>query len=233
MTKISTNNELKHIAIIMDGNARWAKAHNLTKAQGHRRGALAAQSLLPFLPELGVEYVTLYAFSSENWHRPKLEVQVLLKLLSDYLINQLGTLQQYGIRLKIIGDLSKLPEAMQHKIDKVMEQTKDNVNVTLCVAFSYGGREEIINACKKLINSGASLTDEESLRPFLYDSEMPDVDLMIRTSGAQRISNFLLWQSAYAEFYFLPKLWPDVTIEDIKTAIDDYHQRFRSFGVRQ
>jgi undecaprenyl diphosphate synthase len=233
MTDIKNNiKELKHLAIIMDGNARWANLHNKAKAIGHRQGASAAKALLPFLPELSVKYVTLYAFSSENWNRPKLEVQMLLKLMSEYLISQLNILHEYGIKLKIIGDFSKLPQKMQDKIAQAMEATKEHNNMTLCVAFSYGGKAEIIDACKKLVATGEKIIDEESLKPFLYDPEMPDVDLMIRTSGVQRISNFLLWQSAYAELYFLPKLWPDVTIEDIKIAINDYRQRFRSFGTR-
>lgn len=224
--------KLNHLAIIMDGNSRWAKQNNKTIVQGYTKGAKTAQALLPHLADLGVEYVTLYAFSSENWQRPEEEISILFNLLSRYVLKEVKTLNKYGAKLKIIGNLSKLPNSLQDRILKAVDETKDNNKVTLCIAFSYGSRGEIVEACQKIIDSKIATISEDGFKNFLYDPEMPDVDLLIRTSGVYRISNFLLWQIAYAELYFLDKFWPDVTHDDIKNAIINYSNRRRTFGSR-
>ncbi len=224
---------LNHLAIIMDGNARWADENNKTRAQGHKKGAETAKKLLPHSSDLGIKYLTLYAFSSENWQRPDNEVSILINLLSHYVNNEIQSLSDYQIRLKVIGDLSKLPPILQKKIHDAIELTKDYSKMTVTVAFSYGSRNEIINACQKIIDSGVKKITEAEFQNFLYDPEMPDVDLLIRPSGTRRISNFLLWQIAYAELYFLDKFWPDFNENDLKIALDDYAQRKRSFGTRQ
>lgn len=224
--------DINHLAIIMDGNARWAIKNNKTKAQGHTKGAEALKKILPSVKDLGIKYLTLYAFSSENWKRPEDEVSTLIGLLSYYLENELSLFQKNQIRLKVIGELSKLPLNIQDKINNAVKSTKDFSDLTVAIAFSYGGREEIVSACNKAILSGEKNISEEKFQNFLYDSEMPDVDLLIRTSGEHRISNFLLWQLAYAELYFIEKLWPDFNIEDLKEAIENYSKRKRNFGQR-
>ncbi|RTK92442.1 MAG: di-trans,poly-cis-decaprenylcistransferase [Rickettsiales bacterium] len=224
--------KLDHLAIIMDGNARWAKISGKTKAQGHKKGAQVARSLLPHLTRLNIKYLTLYAFSSENWQRPEEEISTLINLLSFYILNQTKILNKYGIKLKIIGNLEKLSSSLQQKIQKSIDDTKHNESVTLCIAFSYGSRFEIINAVQKIIDSDIKQINVDSFKNFLYDATMPDVDLLIRTSGVYRISNFLLWQLAYAELYFTEKYWPDFTINDLEDAINDYSNRQRNFGGR-
>ena len=223
---------IKHLAIIMDGNARWAEANSVSRDQGHQKGAEAMKNLLPELINLDIPYFTVYAFSSENWHRSDDEVTILLKLLSHYIKTEVSTLQKNGVRLKVIGNLERLSADLQQNIKDVIELTKDNNKITVCVALSYGGREELVDACQKMINSGITNITEKIFRDYLYDPEMPDVDLLIRPSGVYRISNFLLWQSAYAEFYFLEKYWPDFNKDDLSLAIKDYSQRKRSFGKR-
>lgn len=224
--------KLDHLAIIMDGNARWATKHNKTKAQGHKQGATTAKILLPYVSKLGIKYLTLYTFSSENWQRPANEVSILIDLLSYYVKNELKTLHDYQIKLNIIGDLSKLSPSLQEKINYAIESTKDHSKMTVTIAFSYGGRNEIVNACQRAIDSGIKTITEESFQKFLYDPDMPDVDLLIRPSGVHRISNFLLWQAAYAELYFTDILWPDFNEDVLKAALEDYSQRKRSFGGR-
>ncbi len=225
-------NKLEHLAIIMDGNARWAKQHGQTKAQGHQKGAEAAKSLIQHAAELEIKYLTLYAFSSENWNRPASEISVLLDLLSHYVKREIKTLTQHQVRLKIIGDLSKLSTNLQKKINDTIEATKHHSKITITIAFSYGSRNEILSACQKAMDSGIKTTTENDFKQFLYDPEMPDVDLLIRTSGVYRISNFLLWQAAYAELYFTDKFWPDFNKEDLEQALKDYTKRTRNFGGR-
>ncbi|GAB4165760.1 MAG: polyprenyl diphosphate synthase [Rickettsiaceae bacterium] len=224
---------LDHLAIIMDGNARWAKTQGKTKAEGHKKGAEVAKALLPHLSRLGINYLTLYAFSSENWQRPEEEVSILISLLSQYILNETKLLNKYGIRLKVIGNLSRLSAALQLKIAAAVKDTANNTNTTVCVAFSYGGRSEIVDACQKVISSEIQQVTESNFKNFLYDPEMPDVDLLIRTSGVYRISNFLLWHLAYAELYFLDKFWPEFTIYDLEKAIENYSARQRTFGIRE
>ena len=224
--------KLDHLAIIMDGNARWAKQHNKAKAEGHKRGAEAAKSLIPHMTRLGIKYLTLYTFSSENWQRPADEVSILMSLLSRYILNETKILTKYGIKLKVIGHLEKLPNSLQQKIKVAVDNTKDNEQATLCIAFSYGSRAEIVDAFAKAAYEGETKITEDNFKNFLYDPKMPDVDLLIRTGNVYRISNFLLWQLAYAELYFSDKFWPEFTINDLELALEDYSNRQRNFGAR-
>jgi len=226
------NHNIKHLAIIMDGNARWASANNFPKAEGHRRGAETAQKLMPDLAKLGIPYLTFYAFSSENWQRPEDEVSLIMKLLSYYVENEVKSLHKNNIKLKIIGNLEKLNSSLKNKVIQATELTKNNTKMTLCIALGYGSRAEIVSACQRIIDSGMQQITEDNFKNFLYDPEMPDVDLLIRPSGVCRISNFLLWQAAYAELYFTEKFWPAFTIDDINEAINNYSTRKRNFGGR-
>ncbi|WP_016770147.1 polyprenyl diphosphate synthase [Rickettsia sibirica] len=228
--KIMTN--IKHLAIIMDGNARWADQHNLTKSEGHKAGADKIRELLPEFLNLNIPYITLYTFSSENWQRSSTEVDFLIKLLSIYLKTELNNLHKNGVKIKVIGRLTLLSSSLQKQINNAIELTKNNNKITLCIAFSYGSRQEIVDACTKIITSGKKAVNDSDIQHALYDPEMPDVDLLIRPGGVYRISNFLLWQAAYAELYFSPKYWPDFNKYDIQEAINDYSKRKRTFGKR-
>ena len=226
------NHNIKHLSIIMDGNARWASSKGLSKAEGHRKGAQVAKELVLQLLPLNIPYLTLYTFSSENWQRPADEVSLLMKLLNHYVENEIQTLHKYQIRLKVVGNLDKINNNLKNKIIRAMDLTKYNNEMTVCLAFSYGSRAEIVQACQKIINSNIKRISEESFSKFLCDQDMPDVDLYIRPGGFYRMSNFLLWQAAYAELYFTEKLWPDFSINDIKEAIKNYSTRKRNFGGR-
>lgn len=225
-----------HVAIIMDGNGRWAKQKGLLRAMGHENGTKSVRQTVEASAELGIKNLTLYAFSTENWNRPKLEVQTLMKLLVKSLKKEIKTLQDNGIRLCAIGCLSDLPKKAYQELNDVIEKTKENTNMTLTLALSYGSREEIVNVIKELsvkvknnIISVESI-DESIINKHLYTQNLPDVDLLIRTSGEQRISNFLLWQIAYAELYFTDILWPDFKKENLYEAIINYQNRERRFG---
>jgi undecaprenyl diphosphate synthase len=233
---INKNNLPKHLAIIMDGNGRWAKQKGFLRAFGHENGAKAVRTTVETCAKLGIENLTLYAFSTENWNRPKLEVEILMKLLISSLKNELKTLQNNNIRLNSIGNLDLLPKSAQKELHEVISKTADNSRMVLTLALSYGSREEIVNAVKnisdKVKNNIISLDtiDESIINQHLYTQNLPDVDLLIRTSGEHRISNFLLWQIAYAELYFTDVLWPDFKDEDLYEAIISYQKRERRFG---
>jgi len=226
----------KHIAIIMDGNGRWAKKQGFMRALGHESGTKSVKVVVESCAKLGIENLTLYAFSTENWNRPKLEVQALMKILINSLKNEVKTLQQNNIRLNSIGNLDKLPKSAQRQLLEVINKTKDNTRMTLTLALSYGSRDEIISAVRdissKVKNNIISVDaiDESIINQHLYTQNLPDVDLLIRTSGEHRISNFLLWQIAYAELYFTDILWPDFTEQDLYEAIISYQKRERRFG---
>ena len=226
----------KHIAIIMDGNGRWAKQQGMMRAFGHENGTKAVRQVVEASAELGIENLTLYAFSTENWNRPKLEVQTLMKLLVTSLKKEIKTLQDNNIKLAAIGNLNTLPKKVFKELHEVIEQTKDNARMTLTLALSYGSREELLNTVKeisiKVKNNIISpeKIDESIINEHLYTRNLPDVDLLIRTSGEQRISNFLLWQIAYAELYFTGVLWPDFTKQHLYEAIIEYQKRERRFG---
>ena len=226
----------KHIAIIMDGNGRWAKQKGKLRVFGHENGAKAVKEVVEGCARLGVQNLTLYAFSTENWNRPKLEVDTLMKLLVSSLKKELQTLHEKNIKLKAIGTIETLPQKVREELLEVMERTKDNTHMTLTLALSYGAREELKNAvvqlCTKVKNNIISIDsiDESIINNHLYTQDLPDVDLLIRTSGEHRISNFLLWQIAYAELYFTKTLWPDFTKEHLWEAIINYQNRERRFG---
>ena len=220
----------------MDGNGRWAKQKGMLRAFGHENGTKSVRETVEAAAELGIENLTLYAFSTENWTRPKLEVQTLMKLLVSSLKKEIKTLQDNNIKLSAIGNLNTLPKNVHKELHEVIENTKNNNRMTLTLALSYGSREEIINTVKeisfKVKNNIISRDkiDESIINEHLYTRNLPDVDLLIRTSGEQRISNFLLWQIAYAELYFTSILWPDFTKQHLYEAIIEYQKRERRFG---
>ena len=234
--KLNPDTLPKHIAIIMDGNGRWAKKQGLLRAAGHEKGTKAVRDVVEGCSEIGVENLTLYAFSTENWKRPKLEVDTLMKLLVSSLKKEIKTLQENNIRLNAIGVISTLPSKAQKELAEVIEKTKNNTRMTLTLALSYGSREEIVHAVTQIsekVKKGeisSKEIDESVINKHLYTHNLPEVDLMIRTSGEQRISNFLLWQMAYAELYFTEILWPDYRKENLYEAIYNYQNRERRFG---
>ena len=233
---INKDNLPKHLAIIMDGNGRWAKQKGLLRALGHESGTKSVKSIVETCAKLGIENLTLFAFSTENWNRPKLEVDTLMKLLVRSLKKELKTLQKNNIQLNSIGNVSKLPESILKELNDVVNKTKENTRMTLTLALSYGSREELLNVVKnisyKVKNNIISIDtiDESIINQHLYTHNLPDVDLLIRTSGEHRISNFLLWQIAYAELFFTDVLWPDFTDENLYEAIISYQKRERRFG---
>jgi undecaprenyl diphosphate synthase len=233
---INKNNLPKHLAIIMDGNGRWAKQQGLLRALGHESGTKSVKVVIEASAKLGIEFLTLYAFSTENWNRPKLEVETLMKVLINSLKKELPTLQKNNIKLNAIGNLEKLPKSAQKELHDVIEKTKDNTHMTLTLALSYGSREELVSAvrniCNKVKNNIISIDsiDDSIINEHLYTQNLPDVDLLIRTSGEHRISNFLLWQIAYAELYFTDILWPDFKEQNLYEAIISYQKRERRFG---
>lgn len=226
----------EHIAIIMDGNGRWAKQKGKLRAFGHESGTKSVKEITETCAELGVKNLTLYAFSTENWNRPKLEVQTLMRLLISSLKKEIKTLQDNNISLNAIGNLDALPSKVHRELQDVINKTKNNTRMTLTLALSYGSRLEITDAvkaiCDKVKNNIISPEniDEYIINQHLYTRNLPDVDLLIRTSGEQRISNFLLWQIAYAELYFTEVLWPDFSKNDLYKAILNYQNRERRFG---
>ncbi|WP_242202836.1 isoprenyl transferase [Aestuariivivens insulae] len=226
----------KHVAIIMDGNGRWAKKKGMLRTFGHENGAKAVKQVVEASAELGIENLTLYAFSTENWKRPKLEVQTLMKLLVSSLKKEIKTLQDNNIKLSAIGNLKSLPTKVYNELFDVINTTKTNNRMTLTLALSYGSREELLNTVKeisiKVKNNIISpeKIDESIINEHLYTQNLPDVDLLIRTSGEKRISNFLLWQIAYAELYFTNTLWPDFTKQHLYESIIEYQKRERRFG---
>ncbi len=234
--QIDTNNLPKHLAIIMDGNGRWAKSKGLLRAIGHENGTKSVRVTVETCAKIGIENLTLYAFSSENWNRPKLEVDTLMKLLISSLKKEEATLMKNNIKLNAIGNLTNLPKNVNRELHEVINKTKDNNRMTLTLALSYGSREELIQVVKNISNKvknniiSESAIDESIINEHLYTHNLPDVDLVIRTSGEHRISNFLLWQIAYAEFYFTNVLWPDFTENDLYEAIISYQKRERRFG---
>jgi undecaprenyl diphosphate synthase len=224
----------QHIAIIMDGNGKWAKKKLLPKIMGHRRGVEAAKDISRACKRLGVKYLTLYVFSHENWGRPSDEVEGVMNILRDYLKNNLEELQKEDVCLKFIGDLSMLPSDIKELADSVSKQTESN-SFKLIFALSYGARQEIKNAALNFANdalSGKIVPTQDLFENYLYTSGIPDPDLLIRTGGEHRISNFLLYQISYAELYFTPTLWPDFKAQDLEKAVEEYSYRDRRYGER-
>jgi len=236
LSQINTHKIPNHIAIIMDGNGRWAKQKGLARVFGHRNGVRAVRKTVEAASEIGLSVLTLYAFSTENWNRPKKEVDALMNLLISSLKKELPTFQKNDIKLQTIGQTKNLPLNAQKKLKEVIDKTKNNTSLTLNLALNYGSREEIVNTfkniSKKIVNKELSIEeiDEKIINNHLYTFTLPDVDFLIRTSGEKRLSNFLLWQLAYAELYFTEVLWPDFTKEDFFEAILNYQKRERRFG---
>ena len=234
--KLDLNNIPKHIAIIMDGNGRWAKERSLPRSMGHKAGVETIRRVITEADALGVKYLTLYAFSTENWKRPKDEVSTLMKLLVQYLKKEIDELDAKGVVINILGDISRLPKECIDEINKSIDRTKNNKGLTMNVALNYGGRSEIIRAIKSIINEekkshfDVDEIDDELINKYLYTAGMPDPDIIIRPSGEQRLSNFLLWQCAYSEFWYSDINWPDFTGKDLRKAIFDFQNRDRRFG---
>ena len=234
--QIDKNNIPEHVAIIMDGNGRWAKQNGKERTFGHKNALKAVRSSIETCTDLGIKYLTLYAFSTENWNRPKLEVSFLMTLLTSSIKAEIKELHANQVKFNIIGDLSKLPSSARKSLEKAIELTKDNTGTVLTLALSYGSKEELLSAIKNIANKykdgdiNEDDINEDLVHQNLYTHNMPMVDLMIRTSGETRISNFLLWQIAYAELYFTPVLWPDFNHETFYEAILSYQGRERRFG---
>ncbi|NME95009.1 isoprenyl transferase [Clostridium cochlearium] len=234
--KLDLTNIPKHIAIIMDGNGRWAKERNLPRSFGHKAGVETIRDIVKECNNIGVKYLTLYAFSTENWKRPKEEVNALMELLVNYLRKEVDELHENNVVINTIGDISKLPKVCEDELVKAYNKTKDNKGLVLNLALNYGGRDEIIRAIKLMYKDiekkqfNIENVNENILENYLYTKDMPDPDLIIRPSGEQRISNFLLWQCAYSEFWYSNIKWPDFKKEHLHKAIKDYQNRNRRFG---
>jgi undecaprenyl diphosphate synthase len=220
---------LKHLAIIMDGNGRWAKQQSLNRTAGHQRGADVVRDITTYCNNIGIEYLTLYAFSTENWKRPKLEVEFLMKLLDKYLKKELHIYLRDNVKFKAIGNISMFSKALQKRIKDTEDATKECTGLTQILALNYGSRDEIVRAVNKAIANNEKI-NEESISKNLDTALAPDVDLLIRTSGELRISNYLLWQIAYSELFFTETLWPDFTTQELEGIIEDYRTRDRRFG---
>jgi len=226
----------EHIAIILDGNGRWAKSKGMPRTYGHTVGAKNVETICRAANELGVKYVTMYAFSTENWSRPADEVKALMKLLGEYIKTCMKTAKKDNLKVRFIGDLSKLDDKLRKAIDELTEYSSQFTGLTLTIAINYGSRDEMTRAVKKVAedvkdgNLEVDSIDEALFSSYLDTKDIPDPDFMIRTSGEQRLSNYLLWQLAYAEFYFTPVPWPEFTPEELKKAIEEYDKRNRRFG---
>jgi undecaprenyl diphosphate synthase len=227
----------RHVAVIMDGNGRWAEQRGLPRSEGHRAGVEAVRSVTRAARETGLGWLTLYAFSSENWNRPKAEVDELMRLLAHFLDAELAEVMRNGIQVRAIGRLDKLPAAVAERVQRAVETTRDNREMTLVFALSYGGRAEIVDAAKRLLRDAeqgkvdSEQLDEKTFAAYLYAPEIPDPDLLIRTGNEQRVSNFLLWQIAYTEIYSTSVMWPDFRKSHLVDAILDYQKRERRFGL--
>jgi len=225
-----------HVAIIMDGNGRWASQRNLPRIAGHNAGVKSVEEVIKGAKESGVKILTLYTFSTENWKRPKYEVEALFRLLENYIDAQAGNLTKNNIKLSVIGRSQGLPDIVWNKLKSVMEKTKDNTALTLNLALNYGARTEIVDAVRAIVNDCASNKiraegiDEKVFSTYLYTKDLPDPDLLIRTSGEMRLSNFLLWQLSYSELYISKKLWPDFKKTDFLKAVNEYQLRQRRYG---
>jgi len=230
--------KLEHVAIIMDGNGRWAEREGVKRVEGHRAGAQALKRIVDATIEQGIDYLTVYAFSTENWNRSPAEVAALMSLLREFVDNDLMEIHGKNIKIQAIGHIERIPWPTRRKLLKAIKTTKDNTGGTLTLALSYGGRAEVVDAVKQIaeeVKAGKlkiKNIDEELISQNMYNPSLPDPDLMIRTSGEVRTSNFLLWQLSYAEFYFTDVLWPDFNAEELQKAVDYYYGRDRRFGAR-
>jgi undecaprenyl diphosphate synthase len=235
-TRLQPDTIPRHVAIIMDGNGRWAEQRGISRVQGHREGLEAVRAVVRAAHELGIRYLTLYAFSLENWNRPQPEVNELMRLLDHYLEAEIEEVMRNGVQVRAIGRLDRLPRAVAEKVRHSIERTADNTEMVLVFALSYGGRAEIVDAARSLLRDAelgkvdADSLDEKTFAAHLYDPEIPDPDLLIRTGAESRVSNFLLWQIAYSEIYTTDLMWPDFRKEHLVEALVDYQARERRFG---
>lgn len=232
LSPLSTNTIPAHIAIIMDGNGRWAKARGLPRLLGHRAGSKNVRSIIAACIERGVRFVTFYTFSSENWLRPRFEVRGLMHLIGDYIDRETPNLHKMGVRIRHLGNADGLSRSLQKKICHAVDLTRHNLNITVSVALNYGGRNDIIHAVRSILSSGVppERVTEELVAGYLGTNGIPEPDLVIRTSGENRLSNFLVWETAYSELWFTPTLWPDFTPETLDEALEAYSRRHRRFG---
>ncbi|MBD3413851.1 MAG: isoprenyl transferase [Candidatus Aminicenantes bacterium] len=233
VNKIDFSRLPQHVAVIMDGNGRWAKKRNKPRVEGHKAGSKAVQEVVETCSRMGIKYLTLYAFSKENWKRPKKEVRTLWELLFNYLRKESNVLMENKFRLNVIGDIEQIPKKARKELTKVIHQTREYDRFTINLALNYSGRSEIVDAVKKIMDEERihkNNVDEDLFSRYLYTSGIPDPDLLIRTSGELRISNFLLWQIAYSEIWVTPVFWPDFSREHMLEAIVDYQERERRFG---
>ncbi len=236
MATVATTKETarlpNHIAFVPDGNGRWAEQKGLSRLEGHQAGTENMHRMVGYLNEYPIKYVTLYAFSTENWSRPEEEVNGLFQLLEEFIDQHIPEIHERGIKIRHLGRLGELPQGLQRAINKAVKLTKDNTRMTLNVAFNYGGRTEILDAVRHLLAEGVAPNniDEESFSSYLYTNGLPDVDLLIRTGDELRLSNFLIWQTAYSEYHFTKVLWPDFSKKDIDKALLSYGRRQRRFG---
>lgn len=223
----------EHIAIILDGNGRWAHERGLPRNAGHRAGVENLRRVIEACAEFGIKYLTIYAFSTENWGRPAEEVQGLMNILEEVIDRELGELHENGVRLRHLGELERLRPVLQEKVLHAIHLTRNNARLTLNIAWNYGGRAELVRAIKQLVENGVAPDDitEDLVGSYLYTTGCPDPDMIIRTSGEMRVSNFLLWQGAYAELYITPTYWPDFDREELLKALNDYASRERRFGL--
>lgn len=222
-------NSVKHIAFIMDGNGRWAKKRHMPREYGHKVGAETFERIVEYCGDIGIEAVTVYAFSTENWKRPKHEVEAIFKLFADYIDNRADTLMKRNVKLVFIGDRSVFSDALRSKMDGIEKRTENNKKL-LFIGINYGGRAEICHAVNELIAEGKTHVTEDDISAHMYTRLYPDPDLIVRTGGEYRLSNFLLWQSAYSELYITDTLWPDMTGEDVDKAINEFNRRNRRYG---
>jgi len=226
----------RHIAIIMDGNGRWAQARGLSRLDGHRQGAETVRQITTTAAEIGIEYLTLYAFSVENWSRPRREIQGLMRYLKEYLKSELPVMQENNIRLRAIGRIGEFPAGVQKVLSRTIEATSKNTGLTLILALNYGGRSEIVDGVREIVKGAINgditpeMIDETFFARYLYAADIPDPDLLIRTSGEMRVSNFLLWEISYSEFWVTPICWPDFDKEVLLSAISDFQKRERRYG---
>jgi undecaprenyl diphosphate synthase len=232
VAKPNTNHIPSHVAIIMDGNGRWAKKRKLPRLAGHKAGTNNIHRIIKCLAGHGVKYVTLYVFSTENWSRPSQEVRGLMRLIEESVDKEVQSLHAEGVRLVHIGRSDGVSQRLQNKVRQAIELTENNKKLTVCIAFNYGGRSEIVHAVKRIIQDGITPdeVDEALVSKYLYTADLPNPDLIIRTGGEMRISNFLLWQAAYSEYYITPTLWPDFGPDEIEQALTDFSDRERRFG---
>lgn len=233
---IQTSNIPRHVAIIMDGNGRWAKRQHLTRTQGHTEGIKRVEEVVAVAQKIGIKVLTLFTFSTENWRRPESEISILMSMLTNVLQKKIKMLKENNVRFQVIGREESVPGSVLKAFQMAIHETKDNTGLIVNLAFNYGSRQEIIDAVKKIAAAVEKKSlviadiDEKTITQFLYTKDLPDPDLLIRTSGEKRISNFLLWQLSYSELYFTDKFWPDFTEEEFEKAIADYQKRERRYG---